>query len=379
MTEEDSTELLSEEVLNMMEMQDLADAKQLNLSLNALAGLDASNTLRLRALAGNQVLIILLDSGSTGSFINSNLISRLSCSVQKTTPVTVKLPNVQFLSCDSIVPDFTWWMQGETFHTPMRVLDIGAYDAILGVDWLKRHGPIKGDWNTKRIKVTNAGKRVWLQGVTPTDNLSVREMPIEQLAKWTKGNDVWAMAVVQIETKSVDTTIPETVHAVLDSFADVFSEPSTLPPPRPYDHAIARKPDAVPFNMRPYRYSHEHKTEIEKQVHAMLETGIITPSMSPFASPVLLVQKKYGTWRFCVDYRRLNELTIKNVFSIPVIDELLDELAGATIFSKLDLRAGYHQIRMLPEDESKMAFKTHQGHYQFKVMPFGLCNIPATF
>jgi hypothetical protein len=166
---------------------------------------------------------------------------------------------------------------------------------------------------------------------------------------------------------------------ILTEFGDIFDDPKKLPPQPLLDHAISLESNITPVNSRPYRYSPLQKDEIERQVQEMLNAGIISASMSPYASPILLVKKKDGTWRFCVDYGRLNLLTIKNKFPIPIVDELLDKLAGTKFFSKLDLRAGYHQIRMRPEDEAKTAFKTHHGHFQFRVMPFGLTNAPATF
>lgn len=169
------------------------------------------------------------------------------------------------------------------------------------------------------------------------------------------------------------------MDSLLQDFSDLFEEPKSLPPHRDYDHAISFKPGAVPVNSRPYKYSPLHKNKIERQVKELLLAGLITHSTSPFASPVLLVQKKDGSWRFCVDFRKLNELTIKNTFPMPIVDEILDELAGTHYFSKLDLHSGFHQVRMQAGDEYKTAFKTHHDHYQFKVMPFGLYNAPATF
>lgn len=174
-------------------------------------------------------------------------------------------------------------------------------------------------------------------------------------------------------------TLPAEVQKLIQEFDHLFSTPTQLPPQRSADHHIDLQPGAQPVRVRPYHYSPIQKTEIEEQVKQMLQNGVIRPSSSAFASPVLLVGKKDGTWRFCIDYCHLNAVTQKNKHPVPVVDELLDELNGAKVFTKLDFRSGCHQIQMASGDDHKRAFHTHQGMYEFMVMPFGLTNAPVTF
>ena len=169
------------------------------------------------------------------------------------------------------------------------------------------------------------------------------------------------------------------LQVLLQRYAKLFEEPTGLPPVRVHDCHIPLKDDKQVVKIRPYRYPTMQKDEIEKLVAEMKSTGIIRDSNSPFASLVMLVRKKDETWRLCIDYRQLNQLTVKDTFPIPLVEELLDELSGSSWFTKLDLRSGYHQIRMREEDIPKTAFRTHHGHYEFLVMLFGLTNALSTF
>ncbi|KAL8135166.1 hypothetical protein AgCh_009996 [Apium graveolens] len=151
-------------------------------------------------------------------------------------------------------------------------------------------------------------------------------------------------------------TLPVAGEPVLQKYQQVFDIPSRLPPKRTQEHCIVLKEGVDPVNVRPYHYPQVQEDEIEHLIKNMLLEGIIQVSNSPFSSPVLLITNKNGSWRFCVDYRALNKVTIPNKFPISIIDELLDELHGSRVYSKIDLKSGYHQIRMKAKDTPKTAF-----------------------
>lgn len=242
-----------------------------------------------------------------------------------------------------------------------------------------KHSPMQVDWRAKTLLFQQEQQSVCLKGVQ-LNTVHCPAISASQVRGLVSRNAVvQTVELCLLDTIAPSSDIPAVIDSLLQEFASVFEEPQGLPPQRDFDHSIPLLPGAKPVNLRPYRYNPAQKDEIERQVTEMLRQGVIQPSSSPFSSPVLLVLKKDLTWRFCIDYRHLNAITVKNRYPLPVIDELLDDLAGATIFTSLDLRAGYHQIRMRPEDEHKTAFKTHHGHYEFRVMSYGLTGAPATF
>jgi hypothetical protein len=180
-----------------------------------------------------------------------------------------------------------------------------------------------------------------------------------------------------IDSKEADSL--ETIK-VVSEFRDVFPKDLPgMPPERKVEFAIELLPGTTPISKRAYRVSGLELVELKKQIEELSEKGYIRTSTSPWAAPVLFVEKKDGTRRMCIDYRALNEVTIKNKYPLPRIEDLFDQLRGASVFSKIDLRLGYHQLRIRPSDIPKMAFITKYGLYEFTIMSFGLTNAPAFF
>ncbi|KAK1679066.1 hypothetical protein QYE76_039914 [Lolium multiflorum] len=323
----------------------------------------APKTMKLQVTIQGKKFLFLVDSGSSSCFIDTEKARTLTGITQLQDPVRVKVAGGGILHSTFQIVQLGWSAAGAQFQDDFKLLDLGSYDGIVGLDWLAKYSPMVTHWEQGWIAIPHSGRLVVLQG---------------------EDQDAWVDAMLELHlvheaVEKEQTIIPSEVQRLLDRFVDVFAAPSGLPPRRRYDHSIPLIPGARPVSMRPYRIAPDLKTELERQVQELLDQGVIVHSTSAFGSPVILVKKGDKTWRLVIDYRHLNALTVKGKYPLPVIDELLDELAGARWFSKLDLRAGYHQIRLAPGEEHKTAFQTHNGHYEFKVMAFGLTGAPATF
>jgi hypothetical protein len=193
-----------------------------------------------------------------------------------------------------------------------------------------------------------------------------------------KGCQIYAIQVTNLLEKEDKPSLED--FTVLHEFRDLFvDEIPELPPRREIDFSIDLLPGSTPISKAPYRMSLPELTEMKIQLQELLDKEYIRPSVSPWGAPVLFVKKKDGTLRLCIDYRQLNKMTIKNKYPLPRINDLFDQVGGEKIFSKLDLRSGYHQVRIKDEDINKTTFRTRYKHYEFVVIPFGLTNAPTTF
>lgn len=234
------------------------------------------------------------------------------------------------------------------------VLGLGGVDIILGVAWLQSLGKVLMDSVEMSISFELNGVLVKLQSSGSSIATSVTSFGVSlntaSLLSVMKDSHhfldgmLWNLSMNVVLNQHLSELQKGELQKVLDQYQGVFTELLGLPPHRGITHAITLLEGTSPISVRPYRYPHHQKNEIERQVQDMLAQGIIRHSSSPFSSPVILVKKKDASWRLCVDYRALNKAIVQDKFSIPVVDELMDELHGACYFSKLDLKLGYHQM-----------------------------------
>ncbi|XP_038995777.1 uncharacterized protein LOC120120131 [Hibiscus syriacus] len=377
MEEEEPTDSVVQELTEEENREVEDQAKEtLEISINAITESVGHTTLRIQGFIKGKPINVLIDSGSTHSFVTPQW-AKEGVELVHTQPLVITVANGEKLFSTARSNKVSWKMQGYDFQHDFRVLSLGGSDMVLGVDWMEVFSPIMMDFKTKTISFEKDGETVVIKGSQKLP--LIRSITGEKLQKLAEKDTELSGELYLLSDEVEDNLVPLPLQELLEEFKEVFEEPKGMLPSRQHDHAIVLKQGTQPVNLRPYRFAHHHKAEVEKQITEMLSSSIIQVSKSPFASPCLLIKKKDGTWRFCVDYRKLNSATVKNKFPIPIVEDLLDKLNGAVFFSKIDLRSGYWQIRIKEEDIHKTAFRTHQGHYEFKVMPFGLTNAPATF
>ncbi|GKE48169.1 putative reverse transcriptase domain-containing protein, partial [Tanacetum coccineum] len=288
----------------------------------------------------------------------------------------VELADGRTSETNTVLRGCTLGLLGHPFNIDLMPIDLGSFDVIIGMDWLaKNHAVIVYD--EKIVRIPYGNEILIVQG-DKSDKEKKSTLSIISCVKaqkyMEKGCQLFLAQVTVKENKdeSKEKRL-EDVPTVRD-FPEVFPEDLPgLPPIRQVEFQIDLVPGAA------YRLAPSEMEELSTQLQELSGKGFIRPSSSPWGTPVLFVKKKDNSFRMCIDYRELNKLTVKNRYPLPRINDLFDQLQGSSMYSKIDLRSGYHQLRVRDEDTLKTAFRTRYGHYEFQVMPFGLTNAPAVF
>ncbi|GJX31817.1 putative reverse transcriptase domain-containing protein [Tanacetum coccineum] len=305
-------------------------------------------------LLNNHYASILFDTGADRSFIStafSSLINIAPTSLENC--YDVELADGKLVKIDTIIRGCTLNFLGHPFNIDLMPVELGSFDVIIGMDWLRRcHAVIVCD--EKLVQIPYGNETLTFRGNESSNGRESR-LTVISCSKaqeyMAKGCQVFLaqISAKKEEDKSERKQIKDV--PIVRDFPEVFPEDLPgLPPARP---------------------------ELSEQLQELSDKRFIRPSSSPWGAPVLFVKKKDGSFRMCIDYRELNKLTVKNRYPLPRIDDLFDQLQGSSIYSKIDLRSGYHQLRVREQDIPKTAFRTRYGHYEFQVMPFGLTNAPA--
>ncbi|KAJ0442056.1 putative nucleotidyltransferase, Ribonuclease H [Helianthus annuus] len=337
-----------------------------------------------RCTVSNKVCSLIVDGGSCTNAASQAMVTKLHLT---TTPHPSPY-NIQWLNhgkgiqvTHQVLISFSI---GKRYHDDVLcdIIPMDACHILLGRPWqFDRKVVHDGFKNT--YSFTKDDKNITLLPLIPDPDPSLATASLGVLlkAELREYKAVKEFILMGIEAEPEPTTIHPLAQVLLDRFSKVFPEeiPPGLPPLRQIQHKIDFIPGSMLPNKPAYRANPQESAEIRKQVEELLAKGLIRESLSPCAVPTLLVPKKNGEWRMCVDSRAINKITIKYRFPIPRLNDLLDELYGAAVFSKIDLRSGYHQIRIYEGDEWKTTFKTKEGLYEWLVMPFGLSNAPSTF